>query len=36
VGGDTQPGVGVPMCLISGKHAAQAVLNDVDCNAAPA
>lgn len=27
-GGYTRPGIGVPMCLISGKHAADAVLND--------
>jgi phytoene desaturase len=30
VGGDTTPGVGVPMCLISGEHAATAVTNDMD------
>ena len=28
VGGDTTPGVGVPICLISGEHAATAVLRD--------
>ena len=28
VGADTQPGVGVPICLISGEHAAQAVAAD--------
>jgi len=27
-GGDTTPGVGVPMCLISGEHAAKAVLSN--------
>jgi len=30
VGGDTTPGVGVPMCLISGEHAATAVTADLD------
>jgi phytoene desaturase len=30
VGGDTTPGVGVPMCLISGEHAATAVTSDLD------
>jgi phytoene desaturase len=28
VGGSTTPGIGVPMCLISGEHAAQAVVDD--------
>ena len=28
VGADTQPGVGVPICLISGEHAAQAIAAD--------
>ena len=28
VGADTRPGVGLPMCLISGEHAAQAVAAD--------
>jgi len=30
VGGDTRPGVGVPMCLVSGEHAARAVLDDAE------
>ncbi len=29
VGGDTHPGIGVPMCLLSGEHVAEAVRNDV-------
>ena len=29
VGGDTTPGVGVPICLISGEHAATAVTTDL-------
>ncbi|MFB6071514.1 MAG: phytoene desaturase family protein [Halobacterium sp.] len=29
-GGFTRPGIGVPMCLISGEHAANAVLEDTD------
>jgi len=29
-GGFTRPGIGVPMCLISGEHAASAVLDDLD------
>ncbi|MCU4800173.1 phytoene desaturase family protein [Halobacteria archaeon HArc-gm2] len=29
-GGFTRPGIGVPMCLISGEHAASAVLADLD------
>ncbi|MEF8779408.1 MAG: phytoene desaturase family protein [Haloferacaceae archaeon] len=28
VGGDTSPGIGVPMCLLSGKHVTEAVLAD--------
>jgi phytoene desaturase len=28
VGGDTTPGIGIPMCLISGEHAAEAVVAD--------
>jgi phytoene desaturase len=28
VGGSTTPGIGVPMCLISGEHAAEAVVSD--------
>lgn len=28
-GADTQPGVGLPMCLISGQQAAEAVLSDI-------
>jgi phytoene desaturase len=30
VGADTQPGVGLPMCIISGEQAAEAVLADAD------
>lgn len=29
-GGFTRPGIGVPMCLISGEHAAEAVLKDTE------
>ncbi|WP_302082186.1 phytoene desaturase family protein [Salinibaculum rarum] len=29
VGGSTTPGIGVPMCLISGEHAAEAVRSDL-------
>lgn len=28
VGGDTNPGIGVPMCLLSGEHVADAVVED--------
>ncbi|WP_436901837.1 phytoene desaturase family protein [Halovenus halobia] len=28
VGGDTNPGIGVPMCLLSGEHAAETVIED--------
>lgn len=30
VGGDTNPGIGVPMCLLSGEHVAEAVRTDVE------
>ena len=30
VGGDTNPGIGVPMCLLSGEHAAETVIEDAN------
>ena len=32
VGGDTNPGIGVPMCLLSGEHVAETVLKDATSN----
>lgn len=29
VGGDSNPGIGVPMCLLSGKHVAEAITEDI-------
>jgi phytoene desaturase len=32
VGGDTNPGIGVPMCLLSGEHAAETVIEDAEAS----